>query len=342
MSVSRVFSSLKLGIYKPSPVFFHQRKAVPMEQSWRKKPQATKSSSTAATEDVSNRLRELSVAEDSGQSHASVSSVQFGTVGTLKHVPAQGVKSIWKPKSYGTVSGATSIEIEKPKADQDRIAKDGGGSITASAEKNDNAVSKFFNGKMLEDFTVYKSTYSGAQIRAIFYPKFENEKSDQEVRTRMVELVSKGLDVSEDVDDKLYLEEIVGSFGGTAVLIGPSIEPVGDVMCIKEISLPNCVVDLEAVVDVFEDLEDVAQASSSSIGVHCLRFEILVMPSHMLTHCHGVDVKSKFSHFRDVWKKKDYITVYDGSRSWKFEIRKRRESKRTVSVGALEAIHCLF
>ncbi|KAK1357380.1 putative 2',3'-cyclic-nucleotide 3'-phosphodiesterase [Heracleum sosnowskyi] len=193
MSVSRVFSSLKLGICKPSPVFFHQRKAVPMEQSWRKKPQATKTSSTAATEDVSNRLRELSVAEDSGQSHASVSSVQFGTVGTLKHVPAQGVKSIWKPKSYGTVSGATSIEIEKPKADQDRIAKDGGGSITASAEKNDNAVSKFFNGKMLEDFTVDKSTYSRAQIRATFYPKFENEKSDQEVRTRMIELVSKGL-----------------------------------------------------------------------------------------------------------------------------------------------------
>ncbi|KAK1401126.1 hypothetical protein POM88_000731 [Heracleum sosnowskyi] len=43
-----------------------------------------------------------------------------------------------------------------------------------------------------------------------------------------------------------------------------------------------------------------------------------------------LDVKSKFSHFRDVWKKKDYITVYDGSRSWKFEIRKRRESKRTT------------
>lgn len=152
-----------------------------MEQRWRKKPQATKSSSTAATEDVSNRLRDLSVAENSGQSHASVSSVQFGTVGTLNHVPAQGVKTIWKPKSYGTVSGAASIEIEKPKADQATIAKDGGGSKTESAEKSDAAASKLFNGKLLEDFTVDKSTYSRAQIRATFYPKFENEKSDQEV-----------------------------------------------------------------------------------------------------------------------------------------------------------------
>ncbi|CAN6808446.1 unnamed protein product [Brassica oleracea] len=30
------------------------------------------------------------------------------------------------------------------------------------------------------DFTVDKSTYCRAQIRATFYPKFENEKTDQE------------------------------------------------------------------------------------------------------------------------------------------------------------------
>ncbi|KAG8387723.1 hypothetical protein BUALT_Bualt02G0051100 [Buddleja alternifolia] len=48
-------------------------------------------------------------------------------------------------------------------------------------------------GKLLENFTVDKSTYSLAQVRATFYPKFENEKSDHEVRTRMIEMVSKGL-----------------------------------------------------------------------------------------------------------------------------------------------------
>lgn len=92
-------------------VFFRKRKAVHMEKRWRKKPQAIKSSLTAAIEDVSSRLREMSVAENSGQSHASVSSVS----------------------------------------------------------------------KLLEDFIVDKSTYSRALVRATFYPKFENEKSDQEV-----------------------------------------------------------------------------------------------------------------------------------------------------------------
>uniref|UniRef100_A0A1J3K968 Uncharacterized protein n=1 Tax=Noccaea caerulescens TaxID=107243 RepID=A0A1J3K968_NOCCA len=50
-----------------------------------------------------------------------------------------------------------------------------------------------FGGDFLENFTVDKSTYCNAQIRATFYPKFENEKTDQEIRTRMIEMVSKGL-----------------------------------------------------------------------------------------------------------------------------------------------------
>ncbi|KAF9589671.1 hypothetical protein IFM89_026926 [Coptis chinensis] len=39
----------------------------------------------------------------------------------------------------------------------------------------------------------YMHTYTMSKIRATFYPKFDNEKSDQEVRTRMIELVSDGL-----------------------------------------------------------------------------------------------------------------------------------------------------
>ncbi|KAH0854504.1 LOW QUALITY PROTEIN: hypothetical protein HID58_069186, partial [Brassica napus] len=64
------------------------------------------------------------------------------------------------PKSYGAISGSSS----------------------ASEVVN-----------YLEDFTVDKSTYCHAKIRATFYPKFENEKTDQEIRTRMIEMVSKGL-----------------------------------------------------------------------------------------------------------------------------------------------------
>uniref|UniRef100_A0ACD5Z8K7 Uncharacterized protein n=1 Tax=Avena sativa TaxID=4498 RepID=A0ACD5Z8K7_AVESA len=45
------------------------------------------------------------------------------------------------------------------------------------------------------DFAVDKDDtwFVEARIRATFYPKFENDKSNQEIRTRMIELVSRGL-----------------------------------------------------------------------------------------------------------------------------------------------------
>ncbi|XP_040970081.1 tRNA ligase 1-like [Gossypium hirsutum] len=84
---------------------------------------------------------------------------------------------VWKPKSYGTVTGsnaasAADVQTEKNNVDLSRI---------------------FLNPNLLEIFKVDNSTYSLAQIRATFYPKFENEKSDQEIRIRMIEMVSKGL-----------------------------------------------------------------------------------------------------------------------------------------------------
>lgn len=42
-----------------------------------------------------------------------------------------------------------------------------------------------------------KGTFSQAQVRATFYPKFENEKSDQEVRSRMIDVVDSGKGVVE-------------------------------------------------------------------------------------------------------------------------------------------------
>uniref|UniRef100_A0ACD5U8S5 Uncharacterized protein n=1 Tax=Avena sativa TaxID=4498 RepID=A0ACD5U8S5_AVESA len=52
-------------------------------------------------------------------------------------------------------------------------------------------LSNLFNGAA--DFSVDNNTFTEAKIRATFYPKFENEKSDQETRTRMIEMVSHGL-----------------------------------------------------------------------------------------------------------------------------------------------------
>ncbi|KAK1312273.1 hypothetical protein QJS10_CPA07g01100 [Acorus calamus] len=58
-------------------------------------------------------------------------------------------------------------------------------------------VARLPKGPVGADFVVDGNTYCRAQIRATFYPKFENEKSDQEVRTRMIEMVSAGQAVLE-------------------------------------------------------------------------------------------------------------------------------------------------
>ncbi|XP_062171894.1 tRNA ligase 1 isoform X1 [Alnus glutinosa] len=87
-------------------------------------------------------------------------------------------------------SGSTAVEVENAPTDE---MVQGNGVETAAAQITSAGLSKLFRGNLLENFTVDNSTYSLAQIRATFYPKFENEKSDQEVRTRMIEMVSKGL-----------------------------------------------------------------------------------------------------------------------------------------------------
>ncbi|KAK0605172.1 hypothetical protein LWI29_023698 [Acer saccharum] len=116
---------------------------------------AAEGESSAVAESIANRISGLNIAENSEQ-------------------------TIWKPKSYGTVSGAATAEVKSA-------------SDAATSQKSRTCLSKIFSGNLLENFTVDNSTYSLAEIRATFYPKFENEKSDQEVRTRMIEIVSKGL-----------------------------------------------------------------------------------------------------------------------------------------------------
>ncbi|KAL7264689.1 hypothetical protein ACSBR1_002617 [Camellia fascicularis] len=161
-----------------STMSLNQRKVGYTEQRWKEKPNSTQMSpgresvSKVAADVVTNRLGAMSIAGNSGQI----------CVGLGNHVTVEGQRDVWKPKSYGTASGDTTVEVEKTPADQ-----------TAAAEKNSAVLSKLFKGNLLATFTVDNSTYSLAQIRATFYPKFENEKSDQEVRTRMIEMVSKGL-----------------------------------------------------------------------------------------------------------------------------------------------------
>ncbi|KAK6163268.1 hypothetical protein DH2020_000132 [Rehmannia glutinosa] len=168
-----------------------ERRGGSKEHRWVEKPKsdspstsllASAGSSSATTEDLTNRLNTLSVAESKEQSVVSVPSLQFGSIGLANH--ARGQKSIWKPKSYGTISEATAVKVDKAPVDQTKVLDHGPETESAqkpkSAEKPNAVLSKLFSGKLLENFTVDNSTYSLAQVRATFYPKFENEKSDQE------------------------------------------------------------------------------------------------------------------------------------------------------------------
>lgn len=81
---------------------------------------------------------------------------------------------VWVPRGYATSAS--------PSSSSSVAAEQGGAS---------DKLSSIFNGA--KDFSVDNNTFTEAKIRATFYPKFENEKSDQETRTRMIEMVSHGL-----------------------------------------------------------------------------------------------------------------------------------------------------
>lgn len=119
--------------------------------------------SSATTEAITSRLNTLNITESGAQSSGPVASLQFGSVDLAPQSLVQHQKVIWKHKSYGTVSAPT-VEAEKTPNEQKNVQ-----------------LSKLFKGNLLENFTVDNSTFSRTQVRATFYPKFENEKSDQEV-----------------------------------------------------------------------------------------------------------------------------------------------------------------
>ncbi|XP_026403097.1 tRNA ligase 1-like isoform X3 [Papaver somniferum] len=174
------------------------------------------SANSAADQGKNNKLTGLSIGELKKRVQNVASTVQFGSVPSIQqaHVqniasplqfgsvpskepsPVQGEKTVWKPKQYGTVSGPTNFivgagnpDITVTSINNINDQNDG----AASAEKKSAGSSKVVRGSLAEDFVTDKYSYSNAKIRATFYPKFENEKSDQEVRTRMIEMVSKGL-----------------------------------------------------------------------------------------------------------------------------------------------------
>ncbi|KAH7352709.1 hypothetical protein KP509_19G059600 [Ceratopteris richardii] len=65
------------------------------------------------------------------------------------------------------------------------------------AEKKPIEEHKVAKGSKRQGLHDVKGVFSQAQVRATFYPKFENEKSDQEVRLRMIDVVDSGKGVLE-------------------------------------------------------------------------------------------------------------------------------------------------
>lgn len=144
------------------------------------------SSSEPAVYSVAEGIGRLSLAENAGQGHPSAP-MQFGGARLANQGPVKDQqKAVWMPSTYVTASSAASAPVE--------VAEPSGSSV--AVEKQNSGVgglTKLFKGPLGADFNVdNNNTFSQAQIRATFYPKFENEKSDQEVRTRMIEMVSHG------------------------------------------------------------------------------------------------------------------------------------------------------
>lgn len=139
------------------------------------------------TEAITEKLGKLSVTGNIGQSHVPISSpIQFGSVSLGDQVPTKGHKGIWKPEAYSTARGSVAADVHGTATDvilreNDNQANGAECRETASVEKIGCNLTKLFKGPLGENFTVDNLTYASAQIRATFYPKFENEKSDQEV-----------------------------------------------------------------------------------------------------------------------------------------------------------------
>lgn len=121
-----------------------------------------------------------------------------------------GQKTLWVAKGYATHSGSNNGE--QGKASMVAIggsssfssigaAQVGAKPLSATLGQNvDSALNRdqtveeeqSLKGPIVGDFVVDKRAFARSQIRATFYPKFENEKSDQEIRTKMTETVSNG------------------------------------------------------------------------------------------------------------------------------------------------------
>jgi hypothetical protein len=73
-------------------------------------------------------------------------------------------KEIWVPRA-GYASSVSTVATKRDK----------------EMNVDPSRLTELFKGPLGSDFNEDANTFARAQVRATFYPKFENEKSDQEV-----------------------------------------------------------------------------------------------------------------------------------------------------------------
>lgn len=141
------------------------------EQRWIEKSKFSQSSpamATASQVDLATTLGCLSINDHQVETRAALPAAQVGNGQMANPSLLPGQKAIWKPRAYGTSSRVSAVEVENESA-----------SKGTPTQETSSGLSSLFRG--IENFSVDSTTYVRAQVRATFYPKFENEKSDQEV-----------------------------------------------------------------------------------------------------------------------------------------------------------------
>ncbi|CAN6171249.1 unnamed protein product [Urochloa humidicola] len=161
-------SAAAAAVSAPAPAMPPRRDGTkPPPRKW--KPKATETSFTSSSSSAAAGIAEP---------------VARMTLASQEPPPRAGPAQLWVPRGYATsTSDATSAASAFTSTSAAATAEHGG----AATPK----LSSLF--KAAPQFEVDNNTFTEAQIRATFYPKFENEKSDQETRTRMIEMVSHGL-----------------------------------------------------------------------------------------------------------------------------------------------------
>ncbi|XXG44458.1 hypothetical protein AAC387_Pa01g4255 [Persea americana] len=197
-SAARLVLAQALRSSTSLPMPINKGKAGTSKKRWTANAKSDKASphpvGVVTTEDITEKLGKLGVTGNISQSQFPI---QVGSVLLGDQAPTKGHKGIWKPKAYSTARGSVATDVHGTATDGIPTeiytrANEAECRETASVEKIGSSLTKLFKGPLGEDFTVDNLTYASAQIRATFYPKFENEKSDQEVRTRIIQMVSNG------------------------------------------------------------------------------------------------------------------------------------------------------